>query len=275
MYTPTKAQWQTVIDNFKKVLPMTILKHHLSMSETAVNDSHTCGTVHCVGGWYAVAALDLAQPLSYRDGAKKMSRDLGFEDDNKLEDWAGDNAYIWGNIHGLSMFSGREAYDHANTLGEVVAYLEGVRDRSPESLPKPMYTPTKKQWNTVIDNFKSILPQVEIAGKKHLDMMEPCVNNSKHKCGTIHCMAGWYAVATLVKEHPEEPVDFVAGKAKLATDLGFYNSSHLKEWAVLNPEIWGNRHATSMFTHTQAFDGAPGIPEIIEFLEKVRDRLPD
>lgn len=154
MHTPTKQQWQTVIDNFKKVLPLSIREGcGLNMAETEVNKPidfdwftekstcTTCGTVHCVGGWYAVATLspDLAEDrISYTDGAGKMAIDLGFYGMDKhakieaLENWAVSNPHIWGNLKGSLMFSCETAYNGAETLAEVVTYLESVRDRSPE-----------------------------------------------------------------------------------------------------------------------------------------------
>ena len=134
--TPTKAQWQTVIDNFKKVLPFTEKdpKKHLNMLEACVkNSSHECGTVHCVGGWYAVATCDLTeQYITYAQGADHMAEDLGFDCFHSVSCWARDNPQIWGNQHGYVMFSAPEAYGNATTLAEVVKYLEGVRDRSPD-----------------------------------------------------------------------------------------------------------------------------------------------
>lgn len=135
-----------------------------------------------------------------------------------------------------------------------------------------MHTPTKTQWNTVIENFKSILPLVEKSGERHLNMMEPSVNNN-HTCGTVHCYAGWYAVATLDLEN--KILSYTDGKQKLAEDLGFRTDRELQDWTDDNPEIWGNQRGPAMFTSTEAFDYANSIPDIILFLEKVRDRSPD
>lgn len=85
---PTKKQVQKVIDNFKKVLPMAIKDNHLMMMEGDVNMQHKCGTVHCHGGWYAIAVCNLKEPLDFTAGANRMAQDLGFENMGVLENWA-------------------------------------------------------------------------------------------------------------------------------------------------------------------------------------------
>jgi len=136
--TPTKKQWQAVIDNFKKVLPFAKKKNHLNMMETtAMAKNHKCGTIHCVAGWYAVALLkdgtiNESEYVSYSDGAAAIAKQLGFKNDSQLESWANRNPDIWGNEDGINMFYSKKAYNGAKSLIEVVIYLEGVRDRSPE-----------------------------------------------------------------------------------------------------------------------------------------------
>lgn len=134
MHTPTKAQWQLVIDNLKSVLPMASSNIQLDMNEGRVNsDDHKCGTVHCVGGWFAIATLDNEQELNYNDGALSMAAHLGFKTRSQLEIWAHKHPNIWGNSYGFSMFNCEMAYGFdVGGLGDVVAHLEGVRDRSPE-----------------------------------------------------------------------------------------------------------------------------------------------
>lgn len=135
MHTPTKKQWQTVIDNFVRVLPLARREDHLDMMEAVVcNNNHKCGTVHCVGGWYAVAALfpTGAEYIGFHDGCNKMAEDLGFNYENDLELWAHHNPEVWGNEDGGSMFYDADAYDGAKNLHEVIAFLEKVKDRSPE-----------------------------------------------------------------------------------------------------------------------------------------------
>lgn len=132
---PTKQQWQKVIDNFERVLPMATMENHLTMQCTSVNENgYKCGTVHCVGGWYAVATLNMnnGEKYSYSDGADKMAQDLGFEYDYQLLSWSIKNFEIWGNKSGNEMFCSPLAYNGADSLAEVVEFLKGVRDRSPE-----------------------------------------------------------------------------------------------------------------------------------------------
>lgn len=136
MHTPTKAQWQTVIDNFVRVLPLAKREDHLSMLQTTLcSPWHPCGTVHCVGGWYGISALEAIDNriyTSYTKGAEKMAQDLGFSRPRELTIWAYNNSEIWGNNDGPYMFSEAAAYDGAKNLHEVIAFLEKVRDRSPE-----------------------------------------------------------------------------------------------------------------------------------------------
>lgn len=136
MHTPTKSQWQLVIDNFKKILPLAIRPEQLDMSEPAVRNSlHSCGTVCCAGGWYAVAVFPLESTndyVSYREGIYLINDHLGFSTNESVEDWAHEHPKIWGNEHGISMFYDNNAYNGAITLKGIVEYLEGVRDRSPD-----------------------------------------------------------------------------------------------------------------------------------------------
>ena len=136
MHTPTKSQWQTVIDNFVRVLPLAKKEHHLDMDEITIcdNEGHKCGTVHCVGGWYGVSVLTEFDEAytSYTEGADAMAKHLGFKEDTALQHWARENPQIWGNQYGQRMFSHETAYDGAENLHEIIAFLEKVRDRSPE-----------------------------------------------------------------------------------------------------------------------------------------------
>lgn len=88
------------------------------ISESRINmGNHTCGTVHCVAGWYAVANCDTTQNMDYTTGANKMARDLGFISNNTLEDydllkrWAQKNPHLWGNSEGYYMFGSRSSYN--------------------------------------------------------------------------------------------------------------------------------------------------------------------
>lgn len=146
MHTPTKSQWQAVIDNTKKAMEMATDPDHLDMEQVRVNVfDHKCGTIHCWGGWYAVVTLDNSGHLSYMNGARQIAIDLGFNVDpddgdpaSIVEDWADDSPDIWGNDNGSAILSGRNAFKSdarpggALTLQHIVDHLEEVRDRSPE-----------------------------------------------------------------------------------------------------------------------------------------------
>jgi hypothetical protein len=107
----TKAQVQTVIDNFRKVLPLTVQENHLAMHQGAVNtDGYKCGTIHCHGGWYAIAACDTLKPIIFVHGANKLAYHLGFIDNMQLRLWAKENPQIWGNSNGAYMFVDKVAF---------------------------------------------------------------------------------------------------------------------------------------------------------------------
>lgn len=146
MHTPTKTQWQTVIDNLKKVLPMAVIEGHLDMMEGCGRDAmHACGTIHCFGGWYAVSVLaDKRDWFNYDDGANEMAIHLGLKQEDRdgefsIEEWALENPDIWGNNYGSYLFINAKAFFHkehrpagAENLKHIIDHLEEVRDRSPE-----------------------------------------------------------------------------------------------------------------------------------------------
>jgi hypothetical protein len=143
-----------------------------------------------------------------------------------------------------------------------------------------MHTPTRKQWQVVIDNLYKILPLTFESGKGHLNMGEGLVNDRDHPCCTVHCVGGWYAIATLDVDN--ESVDFRDGANRMALDLGFDGSNKiyypekylLEAWAIRNPLIWGNKYGTYMFYDRRAYDLAGSIAEVINFLEAVKQRSP-
>jgi hypothetical protein len=135
MHTPTKKQWNIVIENLYKILPLTFEagKYHLDMTQGAVNINHTCNTIHCVGGWYAIAVIDTdTRRVNFMNGANRMARHLGFSDCSEMENWAGIHPYIWGNGDGRMLFCARSAYNNANSISDIIVFLEKVRDRSPD-----------------------------------------------------------------------------------------------------------------------------------------------
>lgn len=110
----------------------------------------------------------------------------------------------------------------------------------------------------------------------HLDITDGRVNSHGKTCGTVHCIGGWYAIAT----HPQEieqdiQIDFYTGKDTMLKDLGFERDQDINYWASNYPQIWGNHYGADLFVDIRAWDNAKSIPEVIQFLEGVRDRSPD
>lgn len=137
--------------------------------------------------------------------------------------------------------------------------------------------PTQKQWQKVIDNFYSILP-FTFDSSCHLDMTETRVNDYSHKCGTIHCVGGWYLIAVKKEElfdpHPIE--NFQVGATFLARDLGFRYYDQLEDWARKNPVLWGNVWGGLLFNEADAYDHGNGpaksITDIISHFEFVKQK---
>lgn len=134
-----------------------------------------------------------------------------------------------------------------------------------------MYTPTKQQWQTVIDNFEKVMPMAINEG--HLNMDEWLVNTPFHKCGTVHCAGGWYAIAALDVKENTSGIDFIDGANAMAAHLGFPSRSYLEQWARRNPDIWGAR-GELMFSDKSAYDYAETLEDIVDYLKGVRDRTP-
>lgn len=138
MYIPSQERWRKVIDNFYCVLPFALQEQSLDMLEFRVNTgAHECGTVHCVGGWYAIAVYQetafRGRGLTYEKGANRLALDLGFNHQYYIREWALNSPELWGNPHGFDMFSHAKAYDHGNgpakTLADVIHHFEFVADR--------------------------------------------------------------------------------------------------------------------------------------------------
>lgn len=141
---PTKAQFQKVIDLLYTILPLTFEREgSLNMMESDVNHcEHQCGTVHCFGGWFAVALLHEKQikgHVSYGEGADKMAQMLGFEWGYYLKKWATRHIRLWGNSYGYNLFCDELAFYHptrrphgAKTVADIINHLEEVQQRLPE-----------------------------------------------------------------------------------------------------------------------------------------------
>lgn len=141
-----------------------------------------------------------------------------------------------------------------------------------------MHIPTQAQWQTVIDKFYSILP-FTLEHEDHLDMLEPVVLGYGHECGTVHCVAGWYAIASMGEDvfnlRGTDYISYSTGVAKMANDLGFEHLFELPEWAHKNKKLWGNPYGSNLFTCANAYTNkyksfAGGISDIIHHLELVK-----
>lgn len=154
-----------VIENFKKVLPMAKLERHLKMSESSVNYNHTCGTIHCHAGWYAVAVCDLSADLNFRNGANILAEHLGYDD---LFDIMNNmDKKIWGNDFAIQMFTREIAFYHpekrphgAENLQHIIDHWTEVYERvkTKELLSNP---PVDDLINTAINKKVPELNQIE------------------------------------------------------------------------------------------------------------------
>jgi hypothetical protein len=135
MKNPTVEQVAFVIGKLQLVREQATKKDAFNMHVWGVyDDCHECGTVHCVGGWYAVANLDRERikdkikngRVGYDDGADLLANDLGFASHYALQNWAEENPKIWGNEGGDEMFGSASAYDDAGFDG-VIAQWELVK----------------------------------------------------------------------------------------------------------------------------------------------------
>lgn len=138
MKHPTSEAVLNVINNFKKVLPLAKRYDHLDMKAISV-----CGTIHCHGGWYAVATCDLRkiEDLYFTHGVVQMEIDLGLEHIKgslffSLQYWAVANHYLWGNECGGLMFKDALAFYHkdkrpfgAQNLQHIIDHWTEVYER--------------------------------------------------------------------------------------------------------------------------------------------------
>lgn len=147
MHIPSQKQWQTIIDKLYSVLPLALDyeantgERALNMLECDVNDDrHECGTVHCVGGWYAIAhykerVYKKQVVVNFFHGADLLAGALGFDsafqDGYTMQQWIHKHQTLWGNC-GPSIFSNPAAYDHGNgpakDLADVIEHFEFVKE---------------------------------------------------------------------------------------------------------------------------------------------------
>lgn len=140
MRNPTKKQVQKVIDVLTKANKIAKFNAPVDMSETQVEEKHICGTPMCHGGWYAVGRMPktkiIEKHVSYTHGASLMSKDLGFNNDSQLEEWAEQNPELWGNKCGWGIFSAAKAFTNAEfeltSLTQIIDHWKGVQERLPK-----------------------------------------------------------------------------------------------------------------------------------------------
>jgi len=189
MQHPTSTAVRKMIDKFKSVLPLAQRENHLSMSCTSVKSiNHPCGSIHCHGGWYAIASnlhLSDALYIPYTKGVEQMDRDLGFKatdvvfsSDSGTVQWARNNPSIWGNYNGIYMFSRKDAFvsptrpEGANTLADIIHHWEEVAERL-ESLEREVE-----------------ISEPPITAEALIDQLEPGKANitTKYEEDRAHCM---------------------------------------------------------------------------------------
>ena len=137
---------------------------------------------------------------------------------------------------------------------------------------------TSEKVRNLVKTFERILPYAEHDGA--LDMGTggvSCRTNSffsGHKCGTVHCHAGWYLLAKMWDGKSNHlrggNRSYLDGVALMMEDMGVSDSEYgLVDWASQNPDLWGNDYARSMFCENEAF--TPGNKERAETLKDIVD----
>lgn len=140
-----------------------------------------------------------------------------------------------------------------------------------------MKHPTKLQMQLVIKKFESVLHLAK--SERNFNILVPYVQHEYYTCGTVHCVAGWYAVACrwrrfILFKFKGVRIDFNHGANWIAQDLGFRNPTDLRQWARGNPQIWGNPYGWFMFNLVDAWNCATTLQEVIDHLKAVKSRLP-
>ena len=105
---------------------------------------------------------------------------------------------------------------------------------------------------------------------------------SRHECGTVHCVAGWYLLAKRWNGKDrflkgQNNYNFEDGARLMAWDAGFNTIKKMLNWADDNPKIWGNVYGENMFTGQSAYDCHPlyeiDLCKIANHFDGVADRL--
>ena len=134
----------------------------------------------------------------------------------------------------------------------------------------------------VISNLEKVLPLARKAS--NLNMMEVTVRDTYHRCGTVHCVAGWYMVSQMedkIGTYGGLRTSFWEGAGKMAKDLGFTERNDMEYWANAYPKIWGNDSGRVMFSCNTAYrNGKKGytpttLKGVIGHFKRVLKRLPE
>lgn len=119
-----------------RILADTFLLIHLQQPEARVEmmepEFNVCGTVACHAGWFAVARELNWESSGYgfAHSARDMAKFLGLDSKLSLENWANDNPKLWGNVSGVFMFVGENAFGKDGvTLLDISNHWREVADR--------------------------------------------------------------------------------------------------------------------------------------------------
>ncbi len=117
-----------------------------------------------------------------------------------------------------------------------------------------MKHPNIKKVRRLADTFLFLHEKYEKykKGRRTAVNMRECRVNEDHKCGTVHCHAGWWAIGRM---NLKESLSYSDGSSDMAKYLGFGNYvDELENWAQDNPKIWGNTEGVHMFSNANSFD---------------------
>ncbi len=99
-------------------------------------------------------------------------------------------------------------------------------------------------------------------------------------CGAPCCHGGWFEYASFPKARSIMGCHyFTAGSNSIAYVLGFDGASALEDWAIRNPNLWGNENGYVMFSNRRAFGKSPNakltLKDISNHWYEVADRVAD
>jgi len=107
------------VEAVEKTLSASILNNRkrFDIGQFKVNIGYDCGTIHCAGGWFAVALCDTQKEISFTDGADIFASIIGMKDRWSLRRWAHNSPSIWGNTNGFELFDKNIAYADKGKIG--------------------------------------------------------------------------------------------------------------------------------------------------------------